>query len=101
MVFEEESSEVEHGEEVEEEAAGEVEEIEVTPSKITMLEQLVDITRRWEKVVSGLGTIDELKSIQVQPLARKTEKKVKEMKRKKAKITRKKAKRKSKKGKGG
>ncbi|MGC9122060.1 MAG: hypothetical protein ACP5HP_03880, partial [Thermogladius sp.] len=72
----------------EELAEEEAEEVEVTPSKIAMLEQLVDITRKWERVIAGEESVESLKSAVGIPVVTKTVKK-KKAKKKKAAASRK------------
>jgi uncharacterized protein with PIN domain len=86
MIYEEEGEELTEATEpaAEELAEEEVEEIEVTPSKIAMLEQLVDITRKWERVIAGEESVESLKSAVSLPVVTKTVKKKKAKKKKAA-----------------
>jgi hypothetical protein len=77
MRLEEEGEEPVEKEEspAEETVEEEGEEVEVTPSKIALLEQLVDLTRKWEKVIAGEESLDVLKATPSTPVVKQVKKK--------------------------
>jgi|UniRef100_A0A7J3Y0N0 hypothetical protein len=77
MRLEEEGEEPVEKEEspAEETVEEEGEEVEVTPSKIALLEQLVDLTRKWEKVIAGEESLDVLKATPSIPVVKQVKKK--------------------------
>jgi hypothetical protein len=94
----EEGEEPEEKEEspAEEAVEEEGEEVEVTPSKIALLEQLVDLTRKWEKVIAGEESLDVLKTTPSTPVVKVKQVKKKPGRGKKAGTAKKPRKRKSK-----